>query len=422
MKKNLIFIFLLSLSLNQISGNYVLEEFESQYIHGQFANNIKGDMIIEYSKSDNYRLFYGIQKNGKSFFEENYIKKIELGDNNDRLESKNIFVSFNNSNDNIQYLFSFSAYEAVAEIFDIERNINNYIAEYTQNVLGNTVYSYINSLLELNNEKKEYVLIYIYEQKYYIQKIAFSDLSLDDITINKVNTYPASSNKTSNRMVNGIILNEECILILFISEDYFYINIFNFDLILKDNYILDNIEEYNEGSEGLFAKSFNLKDFYLIFIYFAKTDNNLKLQLGKIEKDETLEKYNYIWNLNITTDHIFKSNPILNEAIKLNSHRIVFFGLKSYNPSGVTNVGEISDGISILLIDVYNNFQDVKIREYNLEIESYKIHKEITLGLYNDYLCFSSTVYKEPLNGNSLLSIFMIFGYFNDTNLENIII
>ena len=61
----------------------------------------------------------------------------------------------------------------------------------------------------------------------------------------------------------------------------------------------------------------------------------------------------------------------------------------------------------------------MKIREYNLEIESYKIHKEITLGLYNDYLCFSSTVYKEPLNGNSLLSIFMIFGYFNDTNLEN---
>ena len=127
MKKKLIFIFLLSLSLNQISGNYILEEFESQYIHGQFANNIKGDMIIEYSKSNKYRLFYGIQKNGKSFFEENYIKKIEFSNNTDRLESKNIFVSFNNSNDNIQYLFSFSAYEAVAEIFDIERNINNYL-------------------------------------------------------------------------------------------------------------------------------------------------------------------------------------------------------------------------------------------------------------------------------------------------------
>ena len=51
--------------------------------------------------------------------------------------------------------------EAVAEIFDIERNINNYIAEYTQNVLGNTVYSYINSLLELNNEKKR-ICINIY--------------------------------------------------------------------------------------------------------------------------------------------------------------------------------------------------------------------------------------------------------------------
>ena len=75
-------------------------------------------------------------------------------------------------------------------------------------------------------------------------------------------------------MINGIILNEECILTLFISEDYFYINIFNFDLILKDNYILDNIEEYDEGCEGLFAKSFNLKDFYLIFDGKANTKCN----------------------------------------------------------------------------------------------------------------------------------------------------
>ena len=76
MKKYLIFIFLLFLSLSYISGDFILESFDSQYIHGQFANSLKGDMIVLYSESEGLnRLFYGIKKNGKGFFDGNYIKK-----------------------------------------------------------------------------------------------------------------------------------------------------------------------------------------------------------------------------------------------------------------------------------------------------------------------------------------------------------
>ena len=412
MKKYLIFIFLLFLSLSYISGDFILESFDSQYIHGQFANSLKGDMIVLYSESEGQnRLFYGIKKNGKGFFDGNYIKKMTTS--NKRYESKNIFISFNNSNDNVQYLFGFSGYVGVTEIFDLEDLVN--YAEQTQDVLGIEVYSRVNSLLELNNEAKEYVLIYIADQNYYLHKVAFYDVNLDNITINKVNTYPISSNKTDNRMVNGIILNEECILIFFISEDKFYLNFFNFDLILKDNYALDTIEKY--GFDGIFAKCFNLKEYYLMFLYFTKANDTLKMKLGKVTKND--EKYDYIPILNISTDHIFKSTPILNEAIKLNSHRIAYFGLEYYYSPPVNGFGEISDNVTILLIDIYNNFQDVKIREYNLDFENYKIHKEISLGIYNNYLCFSSTVYEGQLNSNTLLSIFMIFGYFNDTNLDN---
>ena len=37
------------------------------YRAGHFAINTKGDLIVEYS-SNQYRLFYGLKKNGKFFF------------------------------------------------------------------------------------------------------------------------------------------------------------------------------------------------------------------------------------------------------------------------------------------------------------------------------------------------------------------
>ena len=106
MKKNLILImlFLLIIGISQTAkkvGNYTMEVFDSQfYMKGQFANNLKGDMVIEYSK-DGHRLFYGIRKNGNGFFDGEYIKEINLTGQY-RYESKNIFVSFNDSIDNTQ--------------------------------------------------------------------------------------------------------------------------------------------------------------------------------------------------------------------------------------------------------------------------------------------------------------------------------
>ena len=428
MKKNLILImlFLLIIGISQTAkkvGNYTMEVFDSQfYMKGQFANNLKGDMVIEYSK-DGHRLFYGIRKNGNGFFDGEYIKEINLTDKY-RYESKNIFVSFNDSNDNVQYLFSYGSYDSVSELYDFQENFT-YMTASTQNILGNRVDSYVNSLLELKNDKNEYVLAYIFNQIYYLQKIAFSSSSLtdmSDITIKKVATYPNCSNRTNNRMIDGTILNQECILVLFINTDNFYINIFDFDLVLKFNSQFDGItgyEENNDGHNGLFAKSINLKDYYVLFIYFTEKDSYLKLKLGKFTKDsgDSFESFQPI--LNVTTNYIFKSNPFLNEVIKVNSQRCAYFGFRStYNPN-IEYVGNITETILILLIDMYNSYQDIKIREYNVTIESYKFHKDITAGIYNNYLCFSVMVYKDRPKQDELVSLLMMIGYLNDTNIGN---
>ena len=158
--KIIIFIFLFLIEIKFTYCNYNIIVLNSHgYRAGHFAFNSNGDMIIEYSK-DNYRLFYGLKNNGKYYFE-NSTKEIIIDNNgNDakRYESKNIFISINNSN--IQYLFSIGADVSMTELHNFESE--DYLINSTNNFLGKKIYSYIFSLLEIENDnKKEYLIAYI---------------------------------------------------------------------------------------------------------------------------------------------------------------------------------------------------------------------------------------------------------------------
>ena len=388
---------------------------EKNYMKGQFAVNSKGDIIIEYS-IEGSRLFYGIKKNGKGFFNGEYIKKLQLN-NKVRYESENIFISLNNNNDNnIEYLLNFGANDTAVELFNFEENIDqNYIIKTPNEVLGNSIFSYVNSLIELNNNNiKEYLLIYIYDQNYFLKKLSFSSFNLDNIVIKEVQTSSSTTNVNENRMVNGIVFNENYILVLFISGDKYFCNIFDFELNLKSDFALDIIEKFEDGF-GLFAKAINLQENYIAFFYYIK-EGKLKFQLGQIENVNNM--LNPSLNFNISQGN-FLSDPRLNEVIKLNSQRCAFFAFREkHNLNNDNNFGEVSDSLTILLFDLYNDYQNLKIREYKIELEKYKYHREISATIYNGFICFSSSVYQSsPLN--NIISIFMMFGYFNQTNQEN---
>ena len=419
MKENFLFFLLLfEIIKTTLVDNYNMEIFdEKNYMKGQFAVNSKGDMIIEYS-IEGSRLFYGIKKNGKGFFNGEYIKKIELGDNNKvRYESQNIFISLNNNDDNnIEYLLNFGANETFVELINIEGDIDqseNYIIKKTKEVLGNSIFSYVNSLIELNNNNvKEYLLIYIYDQNYFLKKLSFSGFNLDNIEIYDVGTNPSTTDVNGNRMVNGIVFNENYILVLFISGDKYYFNVFEFNLDLIFPILLDTIEQF-ENDIGLFAKAIYLKENYIAFFYYIK-EGKLKFQLRQTNKISEQP----LLNFNIDK-YSFLSDPRLNEVIKLNSQRCAFFAFREkHNLNNDNNFGEVSDSLTILLFDLYNDYQNLKIREYKIELERYKYHREISATIYNGFICFSSSVY-QSLPPNNIISIFMMFGYFNQTNQEN---
>ena len=81
-------------------------KIENYYRGAQFITNKEGNMIIEYGKDhDNeheYRLFYGLKKNGRSYFEnDNPHREIKIAcslDMKGRYEARNILVYLEEDN------------------------------------------------------------------------------------------------------------------------------------------------------------------------------------------------------------------------------------------------------------------------------------------------------------------------------------
>ena len=412
----LAFLFFICLLQFSESSDYTMIILNQTQVteKGQFAINKKGDMIIEYS-SLNSRLFYGMRKNGEGFFNGKYIQILN-NVTGKRYESLNSFISLNNSEDDTQYLISLGANETIVELYDIEKDLNNesnYRMNITADILGNSVYSFVNTLIELNNGT-EYFFFYIYDHTYMLQVLSFSGLNLENIILRKKATSPGLTGNVENRMVDGIIVNEEYILLLFINENSYYLNTFDLNLTYQTNFRIDSVT-YNDDAYGIFLKSINLKDNYVLFLYYQNDNDSPRLLLAEITKSSN---YNFQPYLNASlSQYKFKSNPLLNKLIKINSQRCAFFTFKT---SAFNNINDredlIANSLTILLIDIYNNYQDIKIREYELNYSPYLTNREIDVALYNGYLCYTSSV----IDYNQLLtSIFMIFGFLNQTQQEN---
>ena len=75
-----------------------------------------------------------------------------------------------------------------------------------------------------------------------------------------------------------------------------------------------------------------------------------------------------------------KTDLVLNDFIKLNETRLAFISKKDTNK------------LYILLMDLYNDNNNIQVRTYEHDISSYNLDKELSAHLYNGYLAFSSTV------------------------------
>ena len=181
---------------------------DKKYMGGNFAENKNKDMIIEYS-CEGSRLFYGLKNNGKNFFGESPIKRIETmasdENNNNRYESENIFISLeDDTNKNTQYLFSTSTGSTIIELHDL--NTGEYKVKNTNNYFGTEIFSYKYVLFEKQiNHKNIYFIIFIHNggQSFYLKKFSFPTFSSEPHILKSSSSI---DNSGYNKIISSFII------------------------------------------------------------------------------------------------------------------------------------------------------------------------------------------------------------------------
>ena len=409
-----LYLFLINISLSYSNILNKILVFDSKhYRAGHFAFNKNGDMVIEYSYK-NFRLFYGLKSNGKEYFKDDndnntYIKEIVIGNDteNVRYESRNIFISLNND-DNEQYLFSTGTDLSITELHNLEKNSSIYIS--TTTFFGQKIYSYSFSLFAIES-KKLYYIIFLSDtsntnKNCIINALSFSGYDLSSSAIKKTNTITIN---LINRIVNSFLMNEKIVIFYLNNNQKYAINIYNFDLeIINENIIISD-GAYHSGY-GIFYKGIHIKNELMAFIYFKQNDySSLELKIGKLDSSENFET-NFIQSF---SSYYFLNGDLLNDLVKINDERFAYIGISN-------------DKIYfyIILFDLYGDYSYLKIRIYKLTLSNYKINKEFAADIYNNYLILSSTVIsssetQSENNDDVRFSILIFFGYVNGT--DNII-
>ena len=392
---------------------------------GNFAINDDGDMIIEYSENDK-RLFYGLKKDGSYLFNDDttHYKIIDFANSSGmkRYESKNIFIYINNK----QYLFSTGTSDSISELYDLE-DINTNLQKATTEFLGKEIFSYAFSLLKLETSTtKEYLIVFTYSsaELKYGDTIALYKFSFNQNNFNGAIITPSETidnYKYRSRIVSGFILNSTIIIFYVGQKDTtlegYIIRFYDFDLnkrneIALTSYTINDYNNYDEG-EGLFSKSIclNENEKIVVFMFYISSSNKSPYSMvGKIISD-----FNFmsIIEKQITGYDFIPKGFLLNDLIRINDNKFAFITV-SYDKTI----------LYILIFDLNDSYDKMKIRIYQPNLNKYKYVKEMATVMYNGYLVFSSTVIPSSSNNekDDYFSILMIFGYVKGIdNLDNII-
>ena len=373
-------LIIINISLIATNEN-ILVLNSSHYRAGSPAFTSNGDLIIEYSYK-NYRLFYGLHKNWKNYFGKSSTKVITIND--ERYESENIFISLNNTNNNKEYLFSIGKYhpnaktKIITELHDLETNKT--ITKDTFEFLNYIEFSLSFSLFSIP-ESKTYLMTYVPDNPSsccVLQLFSFSDFSLDN---NKIKSVIINNLLQNILSINSFIMNDNIILFYISNITLSYqINIYDFNLDLKAENIFISNTGCNDRCSKIFYKGLHIMDNITAFMYFTKNETKsyiLNLNVGYLENKKKFLSY-----LNFSFDKNLITRSRINSFIKLNNNRLSYIGVVAKNISK----------FCIILFDLYNTFQNMKIRVFYYDIKYYDIDEEFDGILYNNYLFITSTV------------------------------
>ena len=438
---------------NEECFNNVIKFESKQYRVNNFAKNKKGDVILELTElneDNNYeystsRLFYGITKEGYPFFENNTSythdfqinKSKELFNDNHYDNSINLFISLKNDlNKENEYLFSINSYNSMVELFNLNEDSNIFYSwSFNKffNLNSDYYYEFQYELFELNGTN-EYIIAFfpnsnITEEMHNISFIKkFSFKSFDEEVYDEINTINYSD-YMDTRIVNIILFDDFFAVLTSIQiveyypydpyyyEIYndFYLKFYDFSLELfssiKD--IKINID-FQETGNKIFIKSLNIRDKYVVLIYYPYSDFLFELfDFNYIVNIEGKNQINSIISYFEYDYYCFDIDKSLSELIKIDNTKIAFiytsFKDNEYNEYTEYNI------LCIFIIKIIENFSNFQIYQYYINFGNSVPNVKILGYSYNDHLIFATTsLFNNMLDNNkNYLSLFMMFGYEN---------
>ena len=351
--------------------------------------NNYGDLIAEYSVG-NKRLFFGMKKDGNYYFGDNITKEIEINNkaNISRGYSRIMFVK--NSIKDKEYLFSIGFESSNVEIYNIEEE--KYLLLPSISFLGREIYSYWPELTELslNDNKKEYLISYLYflydngddtRRDFVFNKFDFFDFELQPLDQSKEVIIEIHY---VHQRISVSFVSDEKIFIFYLTRPYFMLEIYDYNLQkISGSINIDKCLGDFPWHVVFFMYGSYLKDDYIFLLYYT-IKKTLTIKVGKIGKENLNFQemiYSFI-NSTVCNNVYLYYHVLYNECTKMSNERIAYV-FRHETDETILN---------IILFDLYNNYQNMKIRIYKNTFNNYKIKAHPTCITYNGLLVFSSTV------------------------------
>ena len=394
--------------------------FEEDFRYLSFANNSNGDMIFlltAYPHNEK-RIFYGIKKNGRPFFqnETSYFYSMnstkEIGEK--KFESDTLVIKLSDKSEK-EYLISTGTQYSYAEIYDFENNKVNKkkIDSFANNY---NVYSLRNMGIFLSSNISGYYYLFgftIYDSdnsnyKFSLQIHKFNEVE----NFNTYNTFQREikidNSYNEKDGISCFITKKQIIMCFYLKKKNngngksYYYNIIAYDIDLKEKkensftgYIYNNP----------FYRGIHLKDEIGVFAYYQEYYGN-KLYPILLLKQFSNKIDNYsISEINLAYYYQLDTSLLKNDLIKLREDKICFSSIKSDETI-----------IYIFLIYLFNDDKSYKVMPYFFFMnEKYKFKTfsdiKIRTHNYNNFISFALS-YCDNFE-NKYFAGLMIFSYPN---------
>ena len=397
-------------------------------------------MFIEYSVDTlpNKRFFYGLKvDSGEKYFQTDsgffeYTSEGITVDENEflkrKIDSINYFVYLKNEEDHQEkeYLFSVSPYKSMVELQEL--GTENRFTWTLKDFLNYNEYDIFPYEVFLEELKSENAFLITFAPKNNTENIyhadnvfSFKKFKLNSFSENAFHEIISGFNNDPNRkqMSNLFAIDYVGMFgIIFINSKRFFARYYDYSFNYnKDLGIASGTYNTLNNGDEIFYKHIWLKDEYHTFIFFPDKNNGNKVKINVCTLFLTETQMDRKDFLDYAIDGInFNTGETMSDFIKMDEKNVAFV-------TTVDNTEDTNGKLHIFFFHFSDDYKQMKMRHYSYDMYDYIFLKEISASFYNNYLVFDAIAIlkKENMEDDDLVnyfSIFMIFGYVNETTIN----